>query len=549
MDRIQQLKTPATRPRTPVARSIAGAQLLVAVLACATYAAQPPNIIFIMSDDHAYQAISAYGSQWNHTPNIDRIANEGVRFDRCYVANSICAPSRASILTGKYSHVNGVLDNYTEFDGGQWTFPKSLQRAGYQTAMIGKWHLKSDPTGFDHWDILVGQGYYYRPKFKSPAGVRQVDGYVTDLTTDLAMDWLQGKTQDDSAQGARNPDQPFLLMLQHKAPHRPWDPAPRHLRAYEDKDFAEPETLFDDYATRTTAPRTAEMRISQMRLEQDLKVWPKDNKHRVWLYKHMTPNELAAWNKVIDPRLAEFNGANLQGKARTRWMWRHYLEDYLACVKGVDESVGRVLDWLDESGLAENTIVIYTSDQGFYLGEHGWFDKRFMYEQSLRTPMVVRWPNGDIRGQAAANQPRVENRIVANLDIGPTLLELANANVDPTADGRSFVPLLKGQEVTDWRELFYYHYHEGPERDHAVERHDGVTNGTHKLIHFYEVAPHDGGEWELYDLQSDPAELVNRYNDPQYATVRKDLTAALVRERSRLGVKVPTSAARSSEDN
>jgi len=495
--------------------------------------AERPNIIFIMSDDHAYQAIGAYGSQLNKTPHIDRIANQGVLFNRCYVANSICAPSRASILTGKYSHANGVLDNYTKFDGNQWTFPQALQQAGYQTALIGKWHLKSDPTGFDHWDILIGQGYYYRPKLRSAAGDRQVEGYVTDLTTELAIEWLNG-TDKGIATSSRNPGQPFMLMLQHKAPHRPWDPAPRHLRSYEDRKFPEPATLFDDFATRTSAARTAEMLISQMRLSPDLKVWADDDKHRQWLYKHMTLAERTEWNKVIDPRLKEFGSANLTGQARTRWMWRHYLEDYLACVKGVDESVGRVLDWLDRSGHADNTIVIYTSDQGFYLGEHGWFDKRFMYEESLRTPLVVRWPKGNLRGQTPLGRPRIENRIVANIDIAPTLLEVAGAPPVAGLHGRSITPLLSGQPTANWRELFYYHYYEGPTRDHAVARHDGVTNGAHKLIHFYDL-----NEWELYDLASDPTEINNRYDDPQYAVVRAELTAALTKERARLGVDTP----------
>ena len=371
-----------------------------------------PNVVFIMSDDHAYQAISAYGSPWIETPNIDRIANEGIRFDQCYVADSICAPSRAAILTGKHSHTHGVRDNYTEFDGDQWTMPKALQEAGYQTAIVGKWHLKSEPTGFDHWDVLIGQGYYYRPKLRSREGQRQVDGYVTDITTDLAVRWLEGEGET-----GRDPDKPFLLMIHHKAPHRPWDPAPRHLGAFEQSKLVEPETLFDEYKTRTSAPRDAEMRISQMRVDQDLKVWPHDNRHREWLYRHMSEEERSAWESQIDPRLAEFSSLKLKEPERTRWMWRHYLEDYLACIKGVDESVGQVLDWLDDAGLSENTVVIYTSDQGFYLGEHGWFDKRFMYEQSLRTPMLIRWPSA-IRSTDA--MPRVERSIVSNIDVAPT---------------------------------------------------------------------------------------------------------------------------------
>lgn len=492
----------------------------------ASAAAPRPNFVFIMSDDHAYQAVSAYGSKWNKTPNIDRIANEGVRFDRCYVTNSICAPCRATILTGKYSHVNGVLDNYTDFDGSQWTFPKALQRAGYQTAMIGKWHLKSDPTGFDYWDILPGQGKYYRPTFRNSEGRREVDGYVTDITTDLAIDWLNGK-----GDSAREDGKPFLLMLHHKAPHRPWDPSPEHLRTYLDKDFEEPETLYDDYATRTSAPIDAEMRISQMRVDRDVKAWPRDSHHRKWLYDHMSADARSAWEALVDPRHDEFQNAGLEGKERTHWLWRHYLEDYLACVKSVDEGVGRVLDWLNEAGLAENTVVIYTSDQGFYLGEHGWFDKRFMYEESLRTPMVLRWPAGVARGDAADGAPRVESQMVSNVDIAPTFLELAGAQPDEELHGMSIAPLLAGESPGDWRDLFYYHYYEGPERDHAVARHDGVTNGRQKLIHFYEL-----GEWELYDLQSDPLEVNNRYEDPNFADLRQMMTKSLEAKRHELGV-------------
>ena len=505
---------------------------LAIVLAWSVHAAAAeaprPNFVFIMSDDHAYQAIGAYGSRLNATPNIDRIANAGVRFDRCYVSNSICAPSRASILTGKYSRANGVLDNYIEFDGDQWTFPKALQRAGYQTAMIGKWHLKSKPTGFDHWDVLRGQGYYYRPKFLSPAGVRQVEGYVTEITTDLAIEWLKG-----AGTTGRSPDRPFLLMLHHKAPHRPWAPAPKHLRTFEDRHLPEPETLFDDYATRTDAPVDAEMRISQMRLDLDLKVWKPGNRHRDWLYDHMTTAERQAWETIVDQRHSEFSEAALEGRERTRWMWRHYLEDYLACVASVDESVGRVLDWLDNAGLAENTVVIYTSDQGFYLGEHGWFDKRFMYEESLRTPMLVRWPAGVARQDISRDTPRVEQRIVSNLDIAPTLLELAGAERSVNLHGRSMVPLLTGKSMETWRQHFYYHYHEGPERDHAVARHDGVTNGVQKLIHFYEL-----DQWEFYDRSVDASETRNRYGERAYRDTVKHLKAELTSNRHKLNQQV-----------
>ncbi len=494
--------------------------------------AERPNIVFIMSDDHAYQAISAYGSGLNATPNIDRIYQAGLRFDRAYVEDSICAPSRAAILTSKYSHKNGVLDNFTDFDGSQLTFPKLLREIGYQTALIGKWHLKTDPTGFDHWDILRGQGKYYRPDFRNKKGIRPIEGYVTDITTNLAIDWLEGKGET-----GRDSDKPFLLMLHHKAPHRPWDPAVRHLSKYKDQNFPEPETLYDDYATRTSAPRDAEMKISEMRPDVDLKVWTDDNKHRKWLYDHMSDESLGAWVTEIDPRYKEFNENKLTGKERTRWMWQHYLEDYLGCVASVDESVGHVLDWLQENNLSENTVIVYTSDQGFYLGEHGWFDKRFMYEESLRTPLLISWPAGRSDWNKKS-LPINESHIVSNLDFGPTFLELAGG--DPMllekagGDGISFASILRGEDFPSARNHFYYHYHEGPKRDHAVARHDGITTGQLKLIHFYEL-----NEWELYDLQSDPMEIVNRYDDPLYHEQLENLKALLESERRRLRVSIP----------
>lgn len=521
--------------RVSYVRIALGGILAVLFSSATAQADNRPNVVFIMSDDHAYQAIGAYGSVWNQTPNIDRIANQGIRFDRCYVADSICAPSRAAILTGKHSHLHGVRDNYTEFDGEQWTFPKALQRAGYQTAMIGKWHLKSDPTGFDHWDILPGQGKYYRPKFRTASGEREVPGYVTDITTKLATDWLSGESAPGNpGASARKPDQPFLLMMHHKAPHRPWAPAPRHLKAFIDKELPEPATLFDDYATRTSAPIDAEMRISQMRLGMDLKVWQAGNKHRDWLYNHMDDAERQAWESQVDPRFKKFHEAELTGKPLTRWLWRQYLEDYLGCIAAVDESVGKVLDCLEEAGLAENTVVIYTSDQGFYLGEHGWFDKRFMYEQSLRTPLLIRWPTGISRDAIANGKPRTEDRIVSNIDFAATFVELANTKMDEKSNGRSLVPVLKGTATPKWRSDFYYHYHEGPDRDHAVARHDGVTDGSTKLIHFYEL-----DEWELYDLSKDPYELKNCYADPAYSEHRDRMTSALLNRRKKLGVPLP----------
>ncbi len=474
-----------------------------------------PNILFIMSDDHAYQAISAYGSNRNKTPNIDRLAAEGMRFDRCYVTNSICGPSRATILTGKYSHKNGFYDNHSRFDGRQTTLPKLLQKAGYQTAIVGKWHLVSDPTGFDHWEILPGQGKCYRPDFISAAGKSAVPGYVTDVTTQKAVDWLRE---------GRDASKPFFLMVHHKAPHRRWEPAPEKLTLFEHGSIPEPETLFDDYANRGTAARHADMRIREMDPDTDLKLYEPNNPERKWLYDHMTAEERLAWEKHVDPRMERFEMANPQGDDRTRWFYQLYMQDYLGCVASVDESVGTLLDYLDESGLAENTIVVYTSDQGFYLGEHGWFDKRFMYEESLRTPLVIRWP-GKIHASS------VEDRIVSNVDFAQTFLEAAGVDAPDDMQGRSVMPLLRGEAPTAWRTSFYYHYYEGADREHAAHKHEGVTNGRLKLINFYPL-----GEWELYDLEKDPHELTNVYGRPEYAETQKQLHDELDRLRTELEV-------------
>ena len=480
--------------------------------------AGPPNILFVMSDDHAYQAISAYDGSLNQTPNIDRLASEGMRFDRCYVTNSICGPSRACLLTGKYGHKNGVEDNYTEFDGSQQTFPKLLQQAGYQTAMIGKWHLKSVPTGFDYFDVLPGQGKYYRPKFKNADGERDVEGYVTNITTDLATKWLTEQ---------RDKEKPFLLLVHHKAPHRPWDPGPEHLRAFEGVEFAEPETLYDEYTGKSIAIREAEMRIEQMRPSPDLKIWAKDDRHRTWLYDHMTDEVRKQWEEVYDPRFDKYGNDQTTGHERRKWMFQLYLRDYLGCINSIDEGVGQILECLEQEGLADNTIVVYTSDQGFYLGEHGFFDKRLMYEQSLRTPLLVRWPAGIEAGQ-------VEQRIVSNLDFAETFLDAAGADIPADMQGDSFLPILRGESPDDWRTSFYYRYQEGKERDHRVAKHDGVTNGRHKLIHYFET-----DEWELFDLEQDPNEVNNVYGQEPYLQVQTQLKVELQQLRNDYDVPRP----------
>ncbi|NMC20822.1 MAG: sulfatase, partial [Thermogutta sp.] len=408
-----------------------------------------PNILFIMSDDHAYQAVSAYGYGLNQTPNIDRLAREGMLFRNCFVTNSICGPSRAVILTGKYSHLNGFARNGDRFDGSQQTVSKLLQQAGYQTAIIGKWHLGTDPTGFDHWEILFGQGPYYNPPMKTPRGRAAHEGYTTDVITDLALDFLQN---------GRDKSRPFFLMYHHKAPHRNWCPGPRELDLFKDATIPEPPTLFDDYATRGRAAREQEMTVARHLTPHDLKLVPQNEK--------FTPEQAERFYNAYAEENKAFEEADLQGEELVRWKYQRYLKDYLRCVAGVDRNVGRVLDYLDESGLADNTVVIYTSDQGFYLGEHGWFDKRFMYEESFRTPLLVRWP-GHVKPGGVCE------KLVMNLDFAETFLDIAGAAVPGDMQGRSLKPLLEGRDVPDWRTSVYYRYYEYP-AVHMVHKHYGV---------------------------------------------------------------------------
>jgi arylsulfatase A-like enzyme len=477
--------------------------------------ASQPNIIFIMSDDHAYQAIGAYGSVLNETPNIDRLANEGMRFDRAFVTNSICSPSRAVILTGKHSHINGVRNNVNVFDNQQQTFPKILQQSGYQTAMIGKWHLKSEPTGFDFWRVLPGQGFYYQPEFRTPDGTVTLQGYVTDLITDMAIEWL--------GEG-RDADKPFMLMYQHKAPHREWLPAQHRLNDFKETSLPEPETLWDDYAGRGTAAAVAEMRISDhMGFTNDGKIEPELAKSLgyedflAWYEEayvrsqaRLTEEEKANWDAVYGPINEYFKEAKLQGDELTRWKFQRYMQDYLASINSVDENIGRLLSYLDETGLAENTIVVYTSDQGFYLGEHGWFDKRFMYEESFRTPLIVRWPG-------VVDAGSVSDELVQNLDFAQTFLDIAGVEAPDDMQGTSLVSALHGKPV-EGRDALYYHYYEYP-GIHAVKRHYGVRTDRYKLMHFY----YDIDEWELYDLEADPQEMQNVYGQEAYADVQQKL--------------------------
>lgn len=471
-----------------------------------------PNIVFIFSDDHAYQAISAYGSKINQTPNIDRIANAGMRFDRALVCNSICGPSRAAILTGKYSHANGFFRNGNLFNGEQQTFPKLLQKAGYQTAIVGKWHLSSDPTGFDYWDVLLGQGPYYNPPMKTnskgePAVVSHT-GYTTEIITEKTMDWLKNRRADDK---------PFMLMFQHKAPHRDWAPGPNELTMYDDRDIWEPTTLFDDYRNRGSAAKQNDMTISKTMNARDLKLTQPRN---------LTPEQLATWNAAYGPKNEAFEKAKLTGNDLIRWKYQRYIKDYIRTIAAVDKGVGKVLDYLDEAGLAENTVVIYNADQGFYLGEHGWFDKRWIYEESVRAPLVVRWPG-------VVKPGSVNTELVANIDYAATFLEIAGAPVPNDLHGKSIVPILKGKTPKDWRRSFYYHYYEFP-GPHSVAKHYGVVTKTNKLFYSYRLK-----EWELYDTVIDPLEMEDASEKPEYAAVRSELTQEIYNLQNKLGETDP----------
>ena len=480
-----------------------------------------PNIIFIFSDDHATQAIGAYGhelTRYAPTPNLDKIAEQGMRFDRCLVTNSICGPSRATILTGKYSHLNGFYFNAgPDFDGSQETFPKRLRNAGYQTSIVGKWHLGSEPTGFDHWEVLPGQGYYYHPEFYTPDGKINEKGYVTDVVTDKAIEWLENQ---------RDKDKPFMLMVQHKAPHREWSPPIEYLDLFDDIEFPYPETLFDDYRGRTTAAHDQDMSIEiSMEAKLDLKANAREHGNGFYnrVYSRLDKEEKVAWDKVLDKRDKEYNDPGLKGVALEKWKYQIYVKEFLRCIRSLDDNVGRIQEYLEEKGLDENTVVIYSSDQGFYLGEHGWFDKRFMYDESYRTPLLISWP-GKVKPGS------VNNDLVSNLDFARTFLDIAGAEAHPSMQGKSLLPLMEGKEIA-WRKYHYYHYYEYPGW-HSVRRHEGVYDGRYKLIHFYDL-----GEWELFDMKKDPMELNSVYHNPSYATVLNRMKKALENKKEEL--KVP----------
>lgn len=504
----------------PLTRTIAslGLTTLATVDASAaakeTVSPKKPNILFIISDDHAFQAISAYGhklsdgSQLNRTPNIDSLAKDGAIFTQNFCANSICSPSRANILTGKHSHKNGVT-KWQHFDGSQTTFPKLLKQAGYSTGIFGKWHLHTNPTGFDEWMVYPGQGHYYNPEYRTPEGKKTIEGYSVEVTTDLALDFIKRH---------KDKEEPFLAWCSYKAPHRTWMPGPKYLEMYKDRTFPIPPNFYDDFANRSSQPGKHKMGIDQhMHMGYDLKVPGIQGGWWGQVYDHgrMTPEQRKHWDAYYNPENEAFKAAKLSGKALAEWKYQRYIKDYLRCVAAVDDGVGRLLTYLKEQGLDENTIVVYTSDQGFYLGEHGWFDKRWMYEESFRMPLLMRWP-----GVIKAGKP--VRQLTQNIDFAPTLLDAVGITPPAEMQGQSMMPLFKGQKVK-WRDALYYQYYDHI-GEHGVAAHYGVRTDRFKLIRFYK-----DNEWEMYDLKKDPSEMKSVYNDPAYADIREKLKKELLR--------------------
>ena len=519
-------------------KTLTAAKALLSILSSVAMAAERPNILFIFSDDHAEAAISAYGSHLAkaaQTPNLDRIASEGAIFHNSFCANSICGPSRACILTGLHSHANGFLDNNnSRFDGSQTTFPQLIQKTGYQTAIVGKWHLVSNPTGFDYWEILPGQGAYYNPDFIQMDNTRKrYEGYCTDIITDRALEWLEAK---------RDSSKPFILMCQHKAPHRNWAPAPRHLTLFDNIKMPEPPGLFDDYGgNRSQTLKQHAMGIADhMYWGHDMKFHGKDSLFPEYFlsgianaqYGRMTARQKQQWDNAYAPKnnqlIADIKSGKLKGKDVTRWKYQRYIKDYLRTIRAVDENVGRMLKYLDDTGLAKNTIVIYSSDQGFYLGEHGWYDKRWMFEESLAMPFLIRWPG--------VIPPGTESQtLIQNIDYGPTFLDIAKADIPRHMHGRSLVPAFKNPSKSpkNWRESIYYAYY--GERTHRVARHDGVRTGRHKLMFFP-----DTDEWNLFDLKQDPHEMRSVHDEEKYASTMVDMKELYMQQRSHFGVSDAT---------
>lgn len=482
---------------------------------------QKPNIVFIFSDDHAPHAIGAYNG-WlksvNPTPRIDELAKQGMLFEKSFCTNSICGPSRAVIMTGKHSHKNGFMNNGNTFNWNQQTFPKILRKAGYTTALYGKSHLKGNPKGFDDWKVLPGQGDYYNPDLITPKGRVRIDGHCTDVVTDLAVEWLKA---------GRDKTKPFMLMVQHKAPHRNWMPALRHLPLYDDVKIPEPATLFDKWEDNAPPARHQELEIDRhmdinydlfLDLTADYEGTPSQKRQdrSAWRnMKKMTKDQLSSWRAFYGPRDKDFHEAKLSGKELVRWKFQRYAKNYLRCVRGVDDSVGKIQDTLKDLQLDDNTVVIYSSDQGFYIGDHGWYDKRWMYEESLMMPLIVKWP-GVTKPDSRSDQ------MVQNLDYAQTFLEMAGAEIPANMQGRSLVPILKNGKADNWRKSIYYHYYEYPSV-HMVPRHYGIRTERYKLMHFYQF----GNEWEMYDLKEDPDELTNIYGRADKKSLQIDLEQQL----------------------
>ena len=499
--------------QTKVLYGLTGALAMGAVVP-AQAQKKPMNIVYIMSDDHSYQTISAYDKRFINTPNIDWLADNGVKFQESFVANSLSGPSRACMLTGKHSHTNGFTDNSKTFDGSQQTFPKLLQKQGYQTAMIGKWHLTSLPTGFNYWDILIGQGDYYNPDFLSNGKKVRRPGYVTNIIADMAIDWMENKCDKDK---------PFCLLIHNKAPHRVWNPDTCDFRLYDDVTYPLPKTFYDDYSGRLAAQKQKMSIIKDMDLIYDNKMADKENEIHTTTgleqwgrgnHSRMTPSQRVQWDSYYDPIIKKFKEDKLSGKALAEWKYQRYMHDYMRVIHSVDRNVGRVIEYLRQHGLLENTMIVYTSDQGFYMGEHGWFDKRFMYEESFRTPLLVYLPGG---------KHGVVKEMVQNIDYAPTFLEAAGVKVPSDIQGRSFLPLLQGKKPADWRQSLYYHYHEYP-AEHSVCRHYGIRTKRYSLMHFY----NDIDAWELYDLKKDPEQMHNIYGKPGTEKLTKNLKKQLL---------------------
>lgn len=493
---------------------------------------EQPNIIVMYSDDHTAQAIGAYrdaldyGLELDHTPtpHIDRLAEGGMRFDNAFVTNSICTPSRAVMLSGVHSHVSGVRTNADSLQTDLETFPMLLQEAGYQTAMIGKWHLKTEPQGFDYYEVLYGQGPYYNPTMRTSRGDVDYEGHTSEIITESALRWMRSE---------RTRDRPFMMIYNHKAPHRNWLPGPDHLDDYRDRDLPEPSTLFYDYDGLTTAAREQDMEIAttlQWGWDLKLPTHPETGEPTPGWEQTVDRNDLTdAQQTRIEQAYA---GANEQfyeqfdemsDEEKRRWRYQRYIKDYLRVIRGVDDGVGRVMAYLERENLLDNTVVLYAGDQGFFLGENGWFDKRWIYEESMRMPLIVHWPEGIEAGA-------VSEQLVQNLDIAPTMLDLAGAEIPDRMQGRSLVPLLRGETPDDWREAVYYHYFEGPPRVHRVAQHYGLRTDRYTLAHF---PAHD--EWELFDLDEDPEQLTSVYDDPDYADVQARLKEQLAALQAQFG--------------